>query len=754
MKSIRRQLLLTSIAVAVAGWFSSAVAGSSDTAYVPHHNVLDANEIGMWISNNGTVAHNDTMPYRERAGFTYPQDSAFTLMYGAWLWLAADVEGDTIVAIADSRSEFAPGPFEHPPVDDSSIFRVYKITADDADSGSEDWTNWPGSWGAPTDSAGKPLVTGDQSVWTVFNDGDSLRHINRGGGTAPLGAEVQLYAYVYANSGLLNRMVFLEYTIINKSRHDWTDFRAAIMSDPDLGVSADDMGSTDSALSFVCCHSFGRDTELPPTFSGAVGVMMVQSPSSQDGGPISGSANVLANLYGSAYLEMTMNILAGKDPYGDDYVDPTTGSVTRYPYGGDPRTCTGWLDYGKADRRLVITSAPADVLSGDTTHLSVVFVASHGESNFEALVELFDLAEAACDFHPRRFSGLKVMKNVGDGSIHSVSFDPPEQMWFAGRDWGGSALDGGIGWAGELWGTSLSKSENVDVEIIFDPQGGQKAGRLTPDDSVYSLADYVTVPFACRRVADSTMVNVLVIDADLDGGWTPYRGCPDVLDLILVTQSAYDPGASPAYSDVLFPNDALDTDLMYVVSLETRPGYERHNIRIGQSLAISVVPEGEPAAADVLDFGDVIVGQEESMQLLLINEYSLGKRYEFVVDDSEHFTLQRRGSKVAGGDTCPLAVTFRPSDTTAVAATLTIVSVEYDRAVSQISLHGVGRPWPIPGDIYADGILDLIDITAYVRYLYWGYVPANRGVGLDLDGDGDATLADLVMLVDMILYSD
>ncbi len=729
---------------------AESLPGSADAAHVA---ILDANEISMCFSNYGLLAYNDTMPAGQRQGFIYPADSGFALMYSAWLWLAAEVDSSVRVALVESRSEFAPGPFGHPPVEDSTIFKVYKISSADADSQSQDRDNWPVSWGAPVDSSGQPKVTGDQSIWTVFNDSDILRHTRQGGSTVPLGAEVQLYAYAYGTAGLLDQIVFLEYTIINRSSHDWINFMASVLGDPDLGEAADDMGCTDSARSLVCCYSYEHDNHFPLDFYPAVGLIMLVSPSSENGGETSGSAAVLKNYYASHSLEETINVLSGKDPSGAEYIDPTTGVPTKYPYGGDPRTGTGWLDHGKADRRIVITSAPADVLAGDTTHLTVAFLAARGGNNPEALVKLYKVAAAAHDFHDHGLSGLHVMMNIPDGSVRSVSFDPPEQMWFRGRDWGGSSLEGGIGWAGELWGSSRRRSDNVDVELIFDPHDGQKACRFVKNLGTYRFADYVTIPFTCRRTSDSAALSILFIDSDLDGKWS-LGGSGREPELILVTHSLQGPAPPVAYANALFPNDALNTDLMYAISLEVRPKYESKNIRTGQRLTVSAQTESEPLPADTIHFGNVIVGHSKSMLLYFNHSYSVPKKYEFSIDDSQNFKLQKRSVSLNDLDTGRASILFTPADTTVATAVLTIITPEYNLPVGSIVLTGSGVPWPLPGDIYTNGILDLIDATTYMSYLYRGPIMPPNGVPLDLDGSGDVSLSDLVVLIDIIFRHD
>jgi hypothetical protein len=301
-----------------------------------------------------------------------------------------------------------------------------------------------------------------------------------------------------------------------------------------------------------------------------------------------------------------------------------------------------------------------------------------------------------------------------------------------------------------LWGTSLERNNNVDVEFLFEPQNGQKAYRFIEDNDAYRFADYVTVPFVCRRASDSAALNVLFVDSDSDGEWTPSAAAPGSFEFILVAQSEYSAEPLPDYTNAIFPNDALESDLMYAVSLALRPRYERHNIRANQRLLISVEPEGNPLPADTVDFGGVIVGHEKSVQLRLVNEYGCSKEYEFSIDTSESFILRKLTLVLQGGDTCQVDITYVPEDTVTSTATVTISTPEYNMLVRRVVLTGSGLPWPLAGDIYANGALDLIDVSAYMRYLYMGYDPPNRGVRLDLDGSGDATLLDLMMLIYMI----
>lgn len=716
--------------------------------------ILDANEIGMHISNNGSLARDESFEHDTYSGFYYPLDSGLILMSSAGIWVYSQVNFTQRVAMVFGRSEFSPGPYDHDQVEDSSIFRAYKITSNDTLSPSQDWIDWPSEWGAPVNERGEPLLTGDQSIWTVFNDRDTTNHSLRGGSDLPIGMEVQLYAYAYRNAGLLDNAIFLDYSFMNKSGTDWRNFMVGLWSDADIGFYRDDKGGTDSSLSTVYTYTLEGDSELPADFLPVVGMMMLESPSSPFTGRPSGSANVLRDFFRSYSVDMTLNILQGLTVDGAEYIDPTTGSATHYPYGGDPRSGDGWLDEGKGDRQIIISSAPVEFSRVDTLSLSAAFVAGSGKTNEDAVENFYDVVHAVHDFKTLGLSGLDAEQNVRDGTIQTVSFTPPEQTWFIGSDWGGSALSGGIGLACRLWGTSLNRADNVDVEFLFAPGGGQDAARFVEQGGLYRFVGISTVPFFCRRSADSTLVNVLVVDANKDGKWAVAGEDAAAPDLVLVTQSEYDETPLAYYENKVFPNAALDTDLMYAMALSLKPGHERKNIRGGQKLQIRVETEGETASADSVDFGNVVVGLDKSVSIALHDLYVYDKDYSMYLDKPDQFKVLHPDFRIIGDDTARVRITFHPSDTTICSATLTIVADDFNMPVKKIVLTGKGRAWPLAGDLRPDGSLDLLDVIAFIRYLYSSYILPEEIVALDLDESGDVTLSDLVLLIDTIFSHD
>jgi hypothetical protein len=710
---------------------------------------LDANRVGMHVSNNGSIARDELHELGYYDGLYYPLDSAITLFYSAGLWMTAQVDGAQRVAIAEYATEFAPGPYSHYPVDDSSLFRVYKIGNQDGADTTEDWLNWPVSLGAPVDADGDPLVMGEQSLWTVFNDGDTSRHTRHGGSTQPLGAEVQLYAYSLADAGWLDHVIFLEYVIINKSSSWWRDFIVGIWGDPDVGTYADDFGGSDSLLSLVYCYTLENDVELPSGFEPAVGVMLLESPSSATGDHPSAAANVLVNIYRSSSPEMTLDILEGRDMSGDDYVNPVTGAITKYRFTGDPGTGKGWLDSeGKGDRRMSIASSPVDVAPGDTLTMTAVFLAASGESLFDAMDSLFQVAQTVYDYHNYGLSGSAFSDRGHSGIIHSVSFDPPEQLWFDGYDWGGSAFSGGVGWAGELWGTSLERSDNIDIEIAFSSDSGQIAASFTESGGMYRFDGFVNVPLTCRRLSDGAQLNAIFLDSDRNGRWSVSANPDSPADILLILSSRYGYRPLSSYISRVFPRDALETDLMYAISFTLRQRYNQRNIRDGQRFVITVTGDSLGGRFDTLNVGDVVVGHEIDLPLFLTSRYRYSKNVRLNVDPPGLFRLSERELTLA--DTAILRVKFEPLDTVEYSVTITALATELNMPIAEVVLTGSGALWPLGGDLYPDGALDIKDLVMFVAYLFGDSELPKEKVPLDLDRSGEVSIDDLILLANRI----
>jgi hypothetical protein len=111
---------------------------------------------------------------------------------------------------------------------DQADFKSYKIER--GNTTSPDYLNWPTSQGGPLDKDGKPLLLGDVTIWSVYNDADPSRHgaVN----TLPLGIEIQQTTFAFNRSGALGNVIFLRF---NKGEDSLEDVYFSLWSDPDLG---------------------------------------------------------------------------------------------------------------------------------------------------------------------------------------------------------------------------------------------------------------------------------------------------------------------------------------------------------------------------------------------------------------------------------------------------------------------------------------------------------------------------------------
>lgn len=92
-----------------------------------------------------------------------------------------------------------------------------------------------------------PNVIPDELTWSVFNDVQFEHGLSMG---APLGVEVHQLAYVFncAENFAINHSVFIRHKIINKSGHNFQEFRAGHWNALTLGCQVDDYAGCDTTL--------------------------------------------------------------------------------------------------------------------------------------------------------------------------------------------------------------------------------------------------------------------------------------------------------------------------------------------------------------------------------------------------------------------------------------------------------------------------------------------------------------------------
>ncbi|MHB9011175.1 MAG: T9SS type A sorting domain-containing protein [Ignavibacteriaceae bacterium] len=408
---------------------------------------IDINNIYSLEQNNG---FSDFNPNSNLEGAQYPKGSGKNFVYTAGFLWGGFVPGDKQVRVGGSAyiSGLQPGPIINgqgaPNPNGDSRWSIYRVRPDvypgvknvdlSGDAAIEgipasqilaqyesDWTNWPAAGtandlGAPfTDVNGDgkyepgidiPGVPGaDQTVYYVANDKDPLL-TNGLYGAKPLGIEVHVTFWAYAQQGALGNMYFKKWDIINKGQTPIDSMFVSYWTDVDLGNATDDLVGCDTTLSLQFTYN-GQPTDavyapLPPP---ADGFDFFQGPvvpsAATDSAIVIAPPFKFQYIHGkknlpmtSAYFFVNGDANFGDPPQGDitgstqfynffngnyglsglPFINPINNQPTKFAFSGDPVAGTGWLDgvaLPPGDRRQGMASGPFTMAPNDTQQVVV-----------------------------------------------------------------------------------------------------------------------------------------------------------------------------------------------------------------------------------------------------------------------------------------------------------------------------------------------------------------------------------------------
>jgi hypothetical protein len=128
---------------------------------------MDVNRISTFIRNNGSF---DRDPGTGNSGFEWPKGTGNTAIYASGLWLGGKRGTSVRVAVAEYEYEFDAGPIAPGVNPEDARYRVYSVNRADDASTNPDYAAWPVADGAPVDATGKPLILGDRTLFSVFNE--------------------------------------------------------------------------------------------------------------------------------------------------------------------------------------------------------------------------------------------------------------------------------------------------------------------------------------------------------------------------------------------------------------------------------------------------------------------------------------------------------------------------------------------------------------------------------------------------------
>ncbi len=416
---------------------------------------ISANEIFMWMSNNGMNSHD---PRTDGSGFYWPggDEATISAIFEDGLVWGGKVNGEIRVNGSTWRQGLEPGyilPSGLPSDPLEAKSKIFKLKKDwqyfppgaERDRYEFDYLNWPVDLGAPWDDNNgdgiytpgidEPKIIGDETLFFVANDLDTARSLFTYGSN-PIGLEFQVTTFGY-NDDLLKDVVFKKYKIINKSTNTITDLHFTYWTDDDLGFAGDDYVGCDTILNLGFTYNGdNNDDEFYGTPPPAVGHMFVQTPIIEseptdsarfDGRWKKGFKNLpmtaftfYINEAGTPYgnpelgtydgaLEFYNN-MNGYTYIGNPVIDPNTNLPTRLGLSGDPVTGTGWYEGNgwpggsySGQRSFCFTSGTFNMAPNDTQEVVVAFLMKKGTDNINSVAVLKDYAVQIQNWYDNNF---------------------------------------------------------------------------------------------------------------------------------------------------------------------------------------------------------------------------------------------------------------------------------------------------------------------------------------------------------------
>ncbi len=395
---------------------------STAQAGLDYQTYIDANQLLMFVTNQGSFAYDNGALFGKADGLYFPRGTNLSVIYAGGLWLGGKVGGDLRVSLAEYSHTYSPGPMLNGTFQaDRDEFQVYKISKNLRDQGFydaarpsdvdeaelwDDYHNWPSDMGAPLDDQGRPKIIGDQTLWCVYNDADPAVHVNSAGSATGLGVEIQQTTFAFNRTGSLGQCLFMDFRFINKSEATIENMYASVWADPDLGDAGDDLVGSDVDLSLGYCYNATNNDANYGSTPPATGYDFFQGPIAA--GEETDSVYFLDEWrYGYTSLPMTsfFQYINGTDPdnaqetywymqgldakaSGAPVTDPVTGEVTTYMFPGDPTTGTGWLDSNPADRRYMQSTGPFTMAPNDTQQVVVAGLVGQGSDRLTSITAL------------------------------------------------------------------------------------------------------------------------------------------------------------------------------------------------------------------------------------------------------------------------------------------------------------------------------------------------------------------------------
>jgi hypothetical protein len=372
---------------------------------------INANQILMIVTNEGLLGQDAGSLFGYGYGTFYPYTGIGNILngtqiksplYSAGLWLGGTLSGGVRVAVSDFGTEYWPGSMKagiyDPDADTLTGARVYKLYSDSAGSNpNTDYLQWPVAAGAPVDRFGHPLVRGDQTLWSVFNDANPSRHTSINGSTAPLKVEIQQLTWGTNKSGY-EAVIYVEYRLFNRSTDTIKNFYVTPFFDPDLGGTQDDLTGCDSLAGVIFCYNATNSDLVYGSAPPAFGVKFLFGPIVASPGDSAYFFGRQVQGYRNIQMSSFVSYVNGNDPQSatESYHlmqglrrnGLPLSNGTKFSYPGDPVAGTGDLDPNPSNPHFVASFGPFDFPPGDSQCCVIKLGMGQGADRLASLTAL------------------------------------------------------------------------------------------------------------------------------------------------------------------------------------------------------------------------------------------------------------------------------------------------------------------------------------------------------------------------------
>lgn len=259
-----------------------------------------------------------------------------------------------------------------------------------------------------------PCIKGDVASYLIMHD-DSTHDVSGG---ERIGAEIHMMVYQIASSDYIDSTTFIEVKVLNKGQNSFTNFKATLFLDGDIGYSEDEYIGSDPGRNLMYNYN---GTNADPGGNGqpgygsnppSVGVVSLNNTIEYSG---------YFNRIGSGSNQSTIdpgtpidywNYMNGKWLDGSNWTYGGSGyggtTPTQHVYDGNPYQGTGWTELdtdgsGTAndvgDRRFVMTSAENTFTPGDTLQYHYAVIANRRGDHLENVQGIIDYADSVQQFY-------------------------------------------------------------------------------------------------------------------------------------------------------------------------------------------------------------------------------------------------------------------------------------------------------------------------------------------------------------------